>query len=173
MIPWISKNTPEKEALIRNVLSSWNPSIDLKDMVLLPGGSNSTAVRAGETVYRFPQTEEAFLSMQQEAILIRILNQHFPDALRSEIAEVFIVDEDNFPSFSYHRYISGKIMDNIRGETEFNTCYFHLPPEDQDRLARETAAFLAGLHSVKTDLFQTQSLWRRFAVLESRLHSRG
>jgi len=160
MMNQIAENTPDKELLMRKAILSWNPSIDLKNTVILPGGSNSTAVRAGETVYRFPQTKEAFAAMRQEANLTKVLRDSLSETFRSKIAEVFIVDQskDILSAFSYHRYIPGKIMDNRRGETEFNTCYAHLNLERQDRLARETAAFLAELHSVPLKAFQKISL---------------
>lgn len=151
---YITKDNPEKERLVRKAFSFWRPSIDVEKIIFLPGGSNSIVVRAGDFVCRFPQTETAFMAMRREAVVTEILKQNFP--LFSETTEVSVVEqtEDDFPEFSCHRYIPGRIIDNRRGETEFNMPYNHLTARQKKRLAERTAAFLAGLHSIPTELFQ-------------------
>ena len=157
---YITRDNPEKERLIKKALLLWRPSIDMEKIIFLPGGSSSVAVRAGVFVCRFPQTAEALAAIRIEAELTGILNKNLSEASRRKMAEVSIAEnsDENVLSFSYHRYIKGKIMDNIRGETEFNTCYARLNPKQKRRLALEIALFFIDLHTLPITLFQRTSL---------------
>lgn len=154
----MATETSDKKEMILKALFLWNPRINLKEVTFLPGGSNSIAVRAGDQVYRFPLTAEAFAAMRREAILTEILSNEMTSEARSGIARVFIVEEENGLSFSYHRYINGKIMDTVRGETEFNTCYAGLNVEQRSGLAQEIALFFADLHSLSANIFPKEFL---------------
>ncbi|MBR1778092.1 MAG: aminoglycoside phosphotransferase family protein [Alphaproteobacteria bacterium] len=157
---WITKDTPDKERIIREVLLFWNPSLELTEITFLPAGSNSAVFRGNSFIFRFPLTQSSFHAMKRDSLISELLHTHGSLEVRSKTAPVFIVDseEKRFPyfiKFSYHKYINGKIMDNRRGKTDFSVCYFHLSRKQQERLAEKIAQFLADLHSIPQNVFQT------------------
>lgn len=151
-----TKDTQEKEILIRNALAAWDACIDFENVSFLTGGSCSIAVRAGEFVFRFPLTKSVFEAMRREADLTEALNKHLSSVAASKVPVVRCAEPDGCVCFSYHRYIHGKIMDNIRGETAFNTCYCNLTEKQRDCLAQEIASFLSELHSLSAARFSKE-----------------
>lgn len=122
----------------------------------LPGGSKSVAIRLGEYVFRFPLSHEAFQSQKRECFISGLLKRYISPAFRTGITDVRLSDDGDdgsghYTRFAYHRFIGGRIMDNNRGETAYNTSFYHLDEERKESLARRIAGFFVELHAVPAD----------------------
>ncbi|MGN0905144.1 MAG: aminoglycoside phosphotransferase family protein [Alphaproteobacteria bacterium] len=122
----------------------------------LPGGSKSVAVKSGGYVFRFPLSHEAFQSQKRERFISGLLKRYISPTFRTGITDVRLVDDGDdgsghYTRFAYHRFIGGRIMDNNRGETAYNTSFYHLDEERKESLARRIAGFFVELHAVPAD----------------------
>ena len=85
-----------------------------------------------------------------------LLKRYISPTFRTGITDVRLVDDGDdgsghYTRFAYHRFIGGRIMDNNRGETAYNTSFYHLDEERTESLARRIAGFFVELHAVPAD----------------------
>ncbi len=147
-----------QDDVIKGLLTSADlpENIKIDSLERLPGGSKSAAVKAGDYVFRFPRSHEVFQSQKRECFISRVLKKYISPAFGSRITEVRLADggddgSGHYVRFAYHRFIGGRIMDNNRGETAYNTSFYHMDEAQKESLSRGIAGFFAELHVLPAD----------------------
>ena len=148
MTHYFNDETIENQTLVQSVLQSSGLLFLQGKTSRLPGGSKSYAFRVNNYIVRFPKAKTIFQSQQREAKIFNLLRDNLPLRWQNKVANVRCHDQSAYP-FAYHKQIKGKICDNFRGETEYNTCYANLSNTQKDLFAADIADFLTELHTIK------------------------
>ncbi len=156
MLKFLSQENADNIDFVTNLLSLTNLPHLVGTPIRLVGGSKSFAYRINDYVVRFPKAEIIWQSQQLEAKISNLLQENLPDKLKNKITDIVCYSKLEYP-FTYHKIIKGKICDNIRGETEYNTCYANLSKTQKTLLAEEIAELLAAIHSISTDITNTMA----------------
>lgn len=151
MYSYLAQENADDIEFIKNILSKSNLSYLIGKPIRLVGGSKSFAYRVNDYVVRFPKAEIIWQSQQLEAKISKLLQAKLPDKWKNKVTKVTCCSTFEYP-FAYHKIIKGKICDNIRGETDYNTCYDNLSESQKKLLAKDIAEFLEALHSIPTDI---------------------
>lgn len=151
MLKYLTQENADDIDFIKNILSNSNLSYLIGAPVRLVGGSKSFAYRVNDYVVRFPKAEIIWQSQQLETKISELLQVNLPDKWKNKVTNISCCSTSQYP-FAYHKIIKGKICDNIRGETDYNTCYDNLSESQKKLLAKDIAEFLVALHSIPTDI---------------------
>ena len=151
MLKYLTQENADDIEFIKRILSKSNLSYLIGNPVRLVGGSKSFAYQINDYVVRFPKAEIIWQSQQQEAQISELLQKNLPDKWKNKVTSVVCCSTSEYP-FAYHKIIKGKICDNIRGETSYNTCYDNLSESQKKLLAKDIAEFLVALHSIPTNI---------------------
>lgn len=152
MSQYLTDENISNENLITEIISSSNLPFLQGGLSRLNGGSKSFAFSVNGYVVRFPKAEVIWQSQQQEAQISELLQANLSDKWKSKVTKVSCCEASDYP-FAYHKMIKGKICDNIRGETDYNTCFANLSDMQKDLLAADIADFLTELHRIKANIF--------------------
>ena len=125
MKKYLTQENADDIDFVKNILSNSELSYLIGNPVHLVGGSKSFAYQVNNFVVRFPKAEIILQSQQQEAKISELLQENLPDKWKNKVTNVVCCSTSEYP-FAYHKIIKGKICDNIRGETDYNTCYANL-----------------------------------------------
>ena len=151
MLKYLTQQNADDIGFIKNILFNLKLSHLVEEPVRLIGGSKSFAYQVNDYVVRFPKAEIIWQSQQQEAQISKLLQANLPDKWKNKVTNVICCSTSEYP-FAYHKMIKGKICDNIRGETDYSTCYDNLSEKQKKLLAQDIAEFLVVLHSIPTDI---------------------
>lgn len=151
MLKYLTQENADDIEFIKNILSKSNLSYLIGKPIRLVGGSKSFAYLVNDYVVRFPKAEIIWQSQQLEAKISKLLQTRLPDKWKNKVTNVVCCSTSEYP-FAYHKIIKGKICDNIRGETSYNTCYDNLSKSQKKLLAKDIAELLVALHSIPTDI---------------------
>lgn len=151
MLKYLNQDNADDIEFIKRILSKSNLSYLIGNPIRLIGGSKSFAYRVNDYVVRFPKAEIIWQSQLQEAQISELLQENLPDKWKNKVTNVTCCSTSQYP-FAYHKIIKGKICDNVRGETDYNTCYDNLTESQKKLLAQDIAEFLVALHSIPTDI---------------------
>lgn len=146
---YFNEKTIENQSLIKSVLQASGLSFLQGEISRLTGGSKSYAFQVNDYVVRFPKAEIIFQSLQQESEISGLLQKNLSPRWQDKVTKVCCCAQIDYP-FAYHKWIKGKICDNLRGETEHNTCYNNLSDEQKTYFAADVADFLTELHTIKS-----------------------
>ena len=151
MLKYLTQENADDIDFVKNILFNSKLSYLIGNPNRLVGGSKSFAYQINDYVVRFPKAEIIWQSQQQEAQISALLQAKLPNKWKSKITNVVCYSASEYP-FAYHKIIKGKICDNIRGETSYNTCYDNLSESQKKLLAKDIAELLVALHSIPTDI---------------------
>ena len=151
MLKYLTQENADDIEFIKNILSKSNLSYLNGKPIRLVGGSKSFAYQVNDFVVRFPKVEIIWQSQQLEVKISELLQAKLPDKWKNKVTNVVCCSTSEYP-FAYHKIIKGKICDNIRGETSYNTCYDNLSESQKKLLAQDIAEFLVSLHSIPTEI---------------------
>lgn len=151
MLKYLTQENADDIEFVKNILSKSNLSYLIGNPIRLIGGSKSFAYRVNDYVVRFPKAEIIWQSQQLEVKISELLQAKLPDKWKNKVTNVVCCSTSQYP-FACHKIIKGKICDNIRGETSYNTCYDNLSESQKKLLAKDIAEFLVALHSIPTDI---------------------